>query len=222
MKTRSRSLGSIHAIVPVKVFRKSKFRLSPILSAQDRVQLTIAMLTDVLSALGRVPRIRSVTVVSADKGARKIAMRCGANFLWEGKRRGLNKGVRLAITNSERIGASAVLVMHADLPLITSREIHKFLMESRRYSMAITPSKDGRGTNALFLRPPQAILPVFGKNSFRRHLSSARWKGIPRKVLRFRGISFDVDVPRDLVELMRYPRRNKTGQFLSILRNRDL
>lgn len=222
MKVPSPALGPIHAIVPVNVFRKSKARLSSILSGRDRAQLTVAMLGDVLSALREVRKIRSVTVVSADKGARKIAMRFGAKFLWEGKRRGLNKGVRLAIRNSERRGASAVLVIHADLPLLTPREIQRFIVESRGYPMALTPSKDGGGTNALLLHPPHVIPPAFGKDSFRRYLSLARQRGVPRRVLRFRGISFDLDEPGDLVELMQHPGRNETGRFLSTLRNRGL
>jgi len=222
LKVRSPTFGPIHAIVPVNVLRKSKARLSPILSARERAQLTVAMLADVLYALRKVRRIRSVTVVSADKDAGKIAMRFGANFLWEGNRRGLNKGVRLAIRNSERRGASAVLVIHADLPLLTPREIQRFLVKSRGYPMALAPSKDGRGTNALLLHPPQVIAPVFGKDSFRRHLSLSSQRGISRRVLRFRGISFDMDEPRDLVELMQRPGRNETGRFLSSLRNRGL
>lgn len=222
MKIRSPHLGSIHAVVPVNVLRKSKARLSRILSGRDREQLTVTMLADVLSALRNVRRIRSVTVVSADKDVRKIALRFGANFLCEGKRRGLNKGVRLAIRNSERRGASAVLVIHADLPLLTSLEIHRFLVESRGYQMALTPSRDGRGTNALLLRPPQVIPPVFGKDSFRRHLWVASRRGISRKVLRLRGISFDMDEPRDLFTLMRHPGRNETGLFLRTLRTHGL
>lgn len=219
MKVPSHTFGPIHAIVPVNVLRKSKVRLSPILSARERAQLTVAMLADVLSTLRKVRRIRSVTVVSADKDTRKIAMRFGANFLWEGKRRGLNKGVRLAIRNAERKGAPAVLVIHADLPLLTPREIQRFLVESRGYPIALTPSKDGRGTNALLLHPPEVIPPVFGKNSFRKHLSLAGQRGIPHKILRLRGISFDMDEPRDVLKLMDHPARNETGRFLRTLRN---
>ena len=221
MKRRPRRAGRVHAIVPLNVLRKSKARLSSMLKPVEREQLTVAMLKDVLSVLRRSRQVGSVTVVSADKNARSISRRFGANFLWEGKRRGLNKGLKLAISNSERRGASSVLVIHSDLPLLKPREIDEFLEQSQGYSVSLTPSKDGTGTNALLMRPPRVIRPVFGRDSFRKHLSLAMKRNARSRVLRFRGISFDVDKPRDLVNLMRRPLRNETGKFLRTLRKRS-
>jgi len=221
LKRRPRRAGRVHAIVPLNVLRKSKARLSPMLKPLEREQLTVAMLKDVLSVLRRSRQVGSVTVVSADKSARSISRRFGANFLWEGRRRGLNKGLKLAISDSERRGASSVLVIHSDLPLLKPREIDEFLEESQGYSVSLTPSKDGTGTNALLMRPPRVIHPVFGRDSFRRHLSLAMKRNARSRVLRFRGISFDVDKPRDLVNLMRRPLRNETGKFLRTLRKRS-
>jgi 2-phospho-L-lactate guanylyltransferase len=219
---RSRQLGLVHAVVPVNVLRKSKARLSSILNPAERELLTIAMLEDVLSALRKARRVHSITVVSADKAARGIAKRFGAGFLWEGKRRGLNKGVKLAIRSSERVGAMAVLIVHADLPFLKTVEVDKFLDRTRGYSVALTPSKDGDGTNALMLNPPQAISPVFGKNSFRRHLRLAKQRNAPSTVVRFRGIGFDVDKPRDITVLIRRPPRNATGRLLRRFRDPSL
>jgi len=221
LKRRPRRAGRVHAIVPLNVLRKSKARLSSMLKPVEREQLTVAMLKDVLSVLRRSRQVGSVTVVSADKNARSISRRFGANFLWEGKRRGLNKGLKLAISNSERRGASSVLVIHSDLPLLKPREIDEFLEQSQGYSVSLTPSKDGTGTNALLMRPPRVIRPVFGRDSFRKHLSLAMKRNARSRVLRFRGISFDVDKPRDLVNLMRRPLRNETGKFLRTLRKRS-
>ena len=214
MKTRSRQAGCVHAIVPLNVLRKSKARLSRILTPAEREQLSVAMLKDVLSALKKSRRVHSTIVVSADKSAREIARSLGADFLWEGKRRGLNKGLRLAVRKSERSGASTVLMIHSDLPLLKSREIDKFLAQSEGYSVALTPSKDGSGTNALFTNPPRVIQPVFGKNSFRRHLALAKQRKAPSRVLRFRGIGFDIDTPSDLVAITRLAPRNETDAFL--------
>ncbi len=219
MTKRSRHPGLVYAIVPVNVLRRSKARLSSVLNPAERELLTIAMLEDVLAALRKARRVHSITVVSADRSARGIAKRFGAGFLWEGKRRGLNKGVKLAIRSSERAGAMAVLIIHADLPFLKTVEVDKFLDRSRGYSVALTPSKDGAGTNALLLNPPQAISPVFGKNSFRRHLWLAGQRNAPSTVVRFRGIGFDVDKPRDITMLVRRPPRNETGRFLRRFRN---
>lgn len=213
--------GPIHAIVPLNVPKKSKARLSSLLRPMERAQLTIAMLSDVLSALRGSHRVTSTTVVSADRGVQRIARTLGANFVWEGKRRGLNKGLRMAICKSQRRGATAALVVHADLPLLTSREVDRFLAVSRGYSVALASSKDGTGTNALLLKPPGVIRPAFGRGSFSRHLRLAEQKKLRCKVVKLRGISFDVDLPRDLQEFMRRPVQNATFRFLSTLRVRS-
>ena len=171
------------------------------------------MLKDVLSALRETRRVHSVLVVTADKTAREIVKSFGATFLWEGRRRGLNKGVSLALKKCQSDGAKAVLVLHCDLPFLKSREIDKFLDQAEGYAVALTPSKDGSGTNALFLKPPQVIRPVFGKNSFRRHLALAKQKDLPYKVMRFRGMRFDIDNPKDLAQLMSKLPRNESGRF---------
>ncbi len=217
MKKRRRQVRRVHAIVPVNVLRKAKARLSRVLTPAEREQLTVVMLKDVLSALAKARHVHAITVVSADKGVRRLGKRPGASFLWEGKRPGLNKAIRLAIGKALSRGFSAVLIIHADLPLLNARDVDRFVEQSQGYSVAITKSKDGSGTNALLLAPPQAITPVFGKASFRRHVLAARRKHAPTKVLQFNGICFDVDRPRDLIALLHRPPRNETGRFLRTL-----
>jgi 2-phospho-L-lactate guanylyltransferase len=179
------------------------------------------MLLDVLRALRKVRRINRIAVVSADFSVRRIARPLGAHFLWEGRSRGLNKGVQLALHDALRRNASAALILPADIPLITPREIRRFLSFSDGYPISLTPSKDGAGTNALLLRPPGIVRPAFGKNSFRRHQSIAHRKGLRPRVVKLRGIALDVDEPSDLTLLKRRSLRNETGRFLkSIERER--
>jgi 2-phospho-L-lactate guanylyltransferase len=109
------------------------------------------------------------------------------------------------------------LILPADIPLVTAREIHTFLKSSDGHSFAITPSKDGSGTNALFLRPPRIIRPCFGRNSFRRHTAAATQKGLEAKVIKLRGISVDVDEPQDLARLKRSSPRSETGRLLRLV-----
>ena len=141
MKLQAAERNEIFAIIPVNVIKLAKGRLSPILSSGDRARLTIAMLNDVLSAVSRVRMIGRVTVVSADRRVRQIAKSYNANFIWEGKRRGLNKGVRLAVVDSERKGASAVVVIHADLPFANPREISRFLSRCQQLLRRISALK---------------------------------------------------------------------------------
>jgi 2-phospho-L-lactate guanylyltransferase len=192
----------------------SKARLASHLDASSRSRLSEAMLVDVLQTLKKVKKIRRITVVSADFAVRRIAQLMRVHFLWEGKRRGLNKGVRLAIRDAKGRKFSAALILPSDIPLITPREIGRFLQFSSGYPVAITPSKDGGGTNALLLRPPGVISPAFGKNSLRRHLTIANRKGLSTRLVKSMGIALDVDDPADVASLRRLSLRNETGRFL--------
>ena len=214
MKRRRPGPNATYAIVPVNVLRVSKTRLAKNLNASGRSGLSAAMLVDVLQTLRKVRQIRRIVVVSADYEVRRIARVMRVYFLYEGKRRGLNKAVRLAIRDAKRRKFSTALVLPSDIPLITPREINRLLRLSEGFAVAITPSKDEGGTNALLLRPPEAISPAFGKNSFQRHLSIAHRKGFPARVVKLRGIASDVDEPADVASLRRLSLRNQTGRFL--------
>ena len=221
MRKYREGLAEVHAIVPMKTLTLAKARLAPVLNPAERARFSVAMLVDVLEALRKVKRLHRVTVVSADLSVRQIARSHGASWLWEGRRRGLNKAVRLAIRDSKLKGASATLIMPADIPLVTSREILGFLSHAAGYSVALTPSKDGAGTNALLMHPPGVIRPVFGRDSFQRHLALAGQQGVSRRVIRTSGIGFDVDEPKDFRRLMHNYLRNETGRFLREMRRRS-
>jgi len=106
--------------------------------------------------------------------------------------------------------------------LVTPREILDFLSHASGYSVALTPSKDGAGTNALLMHPPGVIRPVFGRGSFQKHLALADQQGVSRRVIRTSGIGFDVDEPKDFRRLMHHYLRNETGRFLREMRRRKL
>jgi len=173
------------------------------------------MLTDVLRALGKSRAIRDVTIVSADPKILPIARRYGAKLLWERNRRGLNRALKTGIENVESKGA--VLIIPADLPLLTPRDVNALMASSEKYEVAIAPCKEGTGTNALLMRRPSAIPLSFGRGSFRKHVSAARKENLRYKVVRFEGIQFDVDEPRDLRILMRRPGKSATQCLLKKL-----
>ena len=204
----------VRVIVPLKAIKKSKTRLSG-LRSEDRAQLTRVMLRNVLVALRKARRISDVTVVSGDRTVSRMAHRYGARFLWEGKRPDLNEAVKLAIAKLEWRESGAAMIIHADLPFLTSQDIDRFVTRSKGCQIAIVPCKNGTGTNALLLRPPSAIAPVFGKASYRMHVSLAKKTGFQWKVLRIPGIQFDVDDLRDLRVMMRNNGHHRDFRFLT-------
>jgi 2-phospho-L-lactate guanylyltransferase len=172
------------------------------------------MLFHVLSTLRKAGPFHSITVVSGDKGVRAIAKKFRANFVWEGKRRGLNRALRLAIGKSLRKSISAVLIVHADLPLLTSAQVVNLVVKSRGYSVTLAPSKDGSGTNALLLAPPSVLPPAFGKDSFRRYLLLVNRRKLRYRVICSMGFGLDIDEPKDFRRLMHYRPPNATGRFM--------
>ena len=211
--TNQSSFANIQAIVPINVPNGSKRRLSRRLDANQRASLTITMLIQVLSALKRSSSISSVTVVCADREIQPVVEGCGAAFLWEGRRRGLNRALGFAMR--EVPSDSSVLIIHADLPLLTSYDVDNLVRRAADCSLALAPSKDGAGTNAILMRSPNLIRLAFGIGSFRRHYAFARKTKLALRVVRIHGVAFDVDDEQDLDELMKY---NANGQTLSVMK----
>ena len=60
----------IAAVVPVKSLDATKSRLVPRLGAEGARRLSLAMLGDVLDALGGVPELERIAVATPDRAAR--------------------------------------------------------------------------------------------------------------------------------------------------------
>lgn len=122
----------------------------------------------------------------------------GVRIVSEGHSHGLNPAVRRGIRFAEHEGADQVLIVPADVPLAKPRDFSRILRAGRGTSVVIVPSYDCGGTNALLLRPP-SIMPVsYGRNSFKRHCSLARKRGLKVRMLKLPSLRVDVDTPLDL------------------------
>lgn len=196
------SFANIRAIVPVNVPNGSKRRLSRRLDAGQRASLTITMLINVLWALKVSRSVSSITVVCADRKMQALVEGCGASFLWEGTRRGLNPALSFAMR--EVHSDSPILIIHADLPLLTPNDIDNLVRRTGNRPLALVPSKDGTGTNAILMRSPNMIRLAFGKSSFHKHQTIAKKKELAYQIIRIHGVAFDVDNEQDLDELVKY------------------
>jgi 2-phospho-L-lactate guanylyltransferase len=67
----------------------------------------------------------------------------------------------------------------------------------------VTISPDGvhAGTNALLLRPPDALPFAFGPGSYEAHLRAARERGLDVRVCERPHLAFDLDTAEDLGRL---------------------
>lgn len=188
------------AIVPVKKLSSAKARLSSLLSQAERRDLVLAMLEDVLDALRAARSVERVGVISADPVVLGRAAGLGAEALIDGAAN-LNGALAQAAGHYAALGASGVLVLPADVPLVTHAEIEALVATlGRGPGVALVPARDG-GTNALLARPPLALPFLFGSDSLERHREAARARALHAHLFRGDGLALDVDRPDDLLQL---------------------
>ena len=95
-------------------------------------------------------------------------------------------------------GARAVLVLPADLPLLTSGDIMAMLdLAHEPRCVVIAPDARGEGTNALMLRPPDALNFAFGPQSFYEHCAQAETSQLALHIYRSPTVALDLDTPAD-------------------------
>nr|BAL54168.1 hypothetical conserved protein [uncultured Acidobacteriota bacterium] len=193
----------IWAVVPVKDFDAAKQRLRATLTPHERRALAHAMLADVLAALARVRALDALVLVTREPDAIALARRFGATILSEPENRGQTAAIERALDDAHRRGVRAVLALPGDVPLITPVDVETILQAGERADVVLVPSRDRRGTNALWLRLPARLPLRFGEDSFRFHRRAAEERRLRTAVLDLPRIALDVDAPEDLGELAR-------------------
>jgi 2-phospho-L-lactate guanylyltransferase len=191
-----------YALVPVKDLSQAKARLAPLLSPSERHLLATAMLEDVLAALQKASRVERIALVTTDTHAVALAAQRGFEVIDEGSGRGETGAVELAVKVCRERGASALAVIPGDIPLLTAADVDCVVQHGGQYDVVIVPSWDSRGTNAILLRPPDALQLRFGSWSFFPHVKQAKRRGLSYKVVRLPRLALDVDTPEDLARLV--------------------
>jgi len=202
---------STFAVVPVKTLLKSKTRLSNFFTFEERTRFTLAMLEDVLNAL-KSSNVSKTVVVSSDLTVERFAKNFGMTFLKE-TQQGLNQAINQATKWCVRNAAEWVLVLPADVPLITSKDINQLVKLALNNSVVISPSRNG-GTNALLETPPGVIPPRFGPDSFKKHICEALAKHAQTKIYVSSNVMLDIDSEKDLEQLLKVGEQTASHRFL--------
>ena len=188
------------AVLPVKPFDDAKSRLAPVMEDARRRNLARGLMLHALGSLLACDAVNQVLVVSSDRDALDLAAAQGAGTFAESGT-GLNQALEQSRHHAIAAGATGLLVLAGDLPLLLPSDLDDMLSASED-SIVIAPDRRRQGTNALLLRPPDAIEFSFGESSYQRHLELAVAAGRqPIEVFRT-GLAFDVDLPRDWHDLM--------------------
>ncbi len=191
------------AVLPVKRFDAAKQRLATGLKGERRRALAAAMVADVLEAIGEARSIERTIVVSGDPIAQELAAGVGAEVVPDPADAGHVEAALAGIARAEAEGATCVVLLPGDCPLLDPRELDRLLTGLPERYVGIVPDRHGTGTNALALSPPSAIVPAFGEGSCARHVVAARDAGIAFEVEELRSLGLDLDTPADVVALTR-------------------
>ena len=190
---------TLWAIVPVKPLRRGKSRLSGTLSEDERAHLNQLLLEHTLKTLTDLKEIEHILVVSRDPAALAIAREHGARTVREDGSPQLNTALTRATVVAQVYATRGVLVVPADLPLITPSDIMTLLEHSTNPPVVvIAPDRHEEGTNALLISPAGLIEYDFGPHSYHRHCERTRQAGARLEIVNLPSLGLDLDLPEDL------------------------
>ena len=201
-------LSRLHVVIPLRTLAGGKARLGEALDAEEREALIAGMLRHELGVVGAWSGARTIDVVTADPLLVPLVAELGARPLLQiGE--GLNEAVRQARAVALADGATALLVLPGDLPLLDSTALER-LLDAADAALAagaggplvvLAPADARDGTNALLLSPPTVIEPAFGPGSLERHARAARDAGASLQLVVDPALGFDLDTPEDVARL---------------------
>lgn len=195
------SFARTWAVVPIRGLSTAKTRLGPELDPDERRRLVVAMLRRTLTATRDAAAISGTVVVTKDPEVAGLAQEHQAIGLVE-HAPDLNAAIVAGRSVAIARGASAVLVLPADLPAVDPAAIDGLIVraaarEAPSGLVAVVPDRHGRGTNALLTSPPAIVDPRFGEDSRALHRAAAAAAGA--SFLELGGpLALDVDTAADL------------------------
>ncbi len=207
------------AVVPVKQLGQAKSRLRGRLNQAERAALMVNLLRHTLQVLGKIVSsgsLAGVIVLSEDKQLLALAESLGVRTVSES---GLNLApeqerpenlnavltalVQYLALHAPDLGGKALLILPADLPLLTEQDLAGLLSLSAATGAVLVPDHARQGTNSLWLPLKTALeFPFnFGDNSFALHQEILRRHRVSFEIYEQPGLLYDLDYPTDFERL---------------------
>ena len=188
-------------IVPFKNYKSAKSRMRKDLSDEETEKIVENMLRHVLTEVSKSQMSDASFLITKDEEAISLAKQIGVETIEEKEQINESTSVDLATKILIRRGATSVLRIPGDLPLLTYNDIDIVFRESiETNSCILVPSKSGKGTNAILRRPPDIIKSCFGEDSLRKHKKEFDKKQVQYKIIKNKNIELDLDCLEDLQE----------------------
>lgn len=158
-----------------------------------------------LTVLNQSGEIDRILVISRDEQVLMTARLQGADVLVETAVHGLNPAVTHAVQYAANEGATAVLILPADLPFIEREDVAIMVGETRNGTAAgndahlvICSDDKGEGSNAMFISPPIPFTFHYGPNSFQQHIQEAHQRDLVVHIVENTpNLTFDLDTEED-------------------------
>jgi len=205
-----------YAVVPVKDPAAGKTRLAPILDAGQRRDLCLFLARRTLRFCADAFGAERTIVVTAAHDVAQWARNAHVQVVQEDAgEKGLNAAITLGSVRARQAGAEAVVVVPADLALLTVEEL---LAAAQAIPAApgclIVPDRRDSGTNLLGLAPVREDLFAFGELSLQRHADLAARAGCEVRIHRSVALALDLDLPEDYAEWRRRAPANPESERL--------
>jgi 2-phospho-L-lactate/phosphoenolpyruvate guanylyltransferase len=207
-----------YILIPVKDLTRAKQRLALLMTQEERTRLAWAMLENTFAAAAAARNVDRVAVVTLYAPAIELAGQYGMELIPETEQISESASVDFGSKEAKKRGATAVLRLPIDLPLITAGDIETiFEHDGEGPSIVIVPSRDGTGTNAILRRPPDLFPSHFGPDSLAKHLAEAAAAKAACRVIELHRIALDIDDPSDVSEFIRRGQGASAHELLSAM-----
>ena len=200
------------AIVPYKGAANAKRRLATALNQQERFNLALTMIRDVIHALHSSKSIDRIVLVSKSPYARQLACEYGLVLYRERATTLVDALVEASDWLVKKHSVATTFIVPGDVPLISADSVDRAV--AGHTDVTVIPDRNSIGTNGLICTPPNAFPYVFDGKSFEPHCNAARAHGLETRVSRIREFELDIDTTDDLTELLRRDPQCRTGQLL--------
>lgn len=206
----STALSPLHVVLPMRTVSGGKARLGGALDAEEREELVLGMLLNTLAVLKEWRAWQRIHVVSPDPSIDAVIALVDIDLaIHRQVGEGLNEAISQVVEVARSEHATSILVLPGDLPYLTAEALDGLVLAadagvaaaSGGSLVAIAPSDASSGTNALLLKPPDVITPLFGNDSFEAHLRAAAAADAAVQVVSDANLGFDLDTPDDLERL---------------------
>ena len=152
----------IWGLIPLKTLNFAKQRLAGSLAPEERAGLFISMVRDVVRALEAAGSISRTVIVTADRDAYGSLASDHVELIDE-RPGGLSRAVEDAARYAGERGATGIVMLPGDLPLVTAEDIDVMAeLVTRQPAIAISPDVEENGTNCIAVSPPDLMRYHFG------------------------------------------------------------